>query len=250
MQCGFNTGELVATRVEKANECPEIYVRSVRKFALSTTLEVESARAAVPLVLLGGGELLWAARPLYLAHSWRDDTNRLLDRFADVDHARHVRCAPETSAALSRGDLCGDLSGVSWMGRSAPILALPPVRVPSTSSGLMRQGTCRMVHHLRGEMLSVGAACPKRSGCPREYFCWAGSGARSTIRPARANGIQLVRWATAPGDNSTTASMVSSSSPYQGDGSWYIRFNAPGCYGLQIDWLNGTEWIIFRATKT
>ena len=35
--------------------------------------------------------------------------------------------------------------------------------------------------------------------------------------------------------------------PYQQYGSWYIRFNAPGCYGLQIDWLQGTEWIIFRA---
>jgi len=34
---------------------------------------------------------------------------------------------------------------------------------------------------------------------------------------------------------------------FQVDGAWYIRFNAPGCYGLQIDWLQGTERIIFRA---
>jgi hypothetical protein len=37
------------------------------------------------------------------------------------------------------------------------------------------------------------------------------------------------------------------SPPYQMHGDWYIRFNAPGCYGLQIDWLQGTEWIIFRT---
>ena len=37
MPYGFNPGELVATRVEKASEYPEIYVRSVRKFALSPT---------------------------------------------------------------------------------------------------------------------------------------------------------------------------------------------------------------------
>jgi hypothetical protein len=35
--------------------------------------------------------------------------------------------------------------------------------------------------------------------------------------------------------------------PYRQYGSWYIRFDAPGCYGLQIDWSQGTEWIIFRA---
>jgi hypothetical protein len=33
--------------------------------------------------------------------------------------------------------------------------------------------------------------------------------------------------------------------PYQDYGSWYIRFNAPGCYGLQIDWSQGSERIIF-----
>ena len=30
-------------------------------------------------------------------------------------------------------------------------------------------------------------------------------------------------------------------------GGWYIRFNAPGCYGLQFDWLEGSEVIAFRA---
>ncbi len=34
---------------------------------------------------------------------------------------------------------------------------------------------------------------------------------------------------------------------YQEYGNWYIRLNAPGCYGLQIDWLQGTERIIFQA---
>jgi hypothetical protein len=34
---------------------------------------------------------------------------------------------------------------------------------------------------------------------------------------------------------------------YQQDGPWHVRFNSPGCYGLQIDWLQGTEQIIFRA---
>jgi hypothetical protein len=38
-----------------------------------------------------------------------------------------------------------------------------------------------------------------------------------------------------------------SSPQFQVDGGWYIRFNAPGCYGLQIDWLKGTERIIFQA---
>lgn len=28
---------------------------------------------------------------------------------------------------------------------------------------------------------------------------------------------------------------------------YYIRFNAPGCYGLQVDWSGGTEEIIFQA---
>ena len=36
MQYGFNPGELVATRVEKASECPEIYV-IVRKFMLEVS---------------------------------------------------------------------------------------------------------------------------------------------------------------------------------------------------------------------
>jgi hypothetical protein len=34
---------------------------------------------------------------------------------------------------------------------------------------------------------------------------------------------------------------------YQVDGMWHIRFNAPGCYGLQLDWLHGTERIVIRA---
>jgi hypothetical protein len=38
-----------------------------------------------------------------------------------------------------------------------------------------------------------------------------------------------------------------SSPPYQQYGDWYIRFNTPGCYGLQVDWSRGTERIIFRA---
>lgn len=25
---------------------------------------------------------------------------------------------------------------------------------------------------------------------------------------------------------------------YQAYGNWYIQFNVPGCYGLQIDWLH------------
>jgi hypothetical protein len=36
MQCGFIPGELVATRVEKASECPEIYV-IVRKLMLEVS---------------------------------------------------------------------------------------------------------------------------------------------------------------------------------------------------------------------
>jgi hypothetical protein len=38
-----------------------------------------------------------------------------------------------------------------------------------------------------------------------------------------------------------------SSPPYKPYGGWYIRFNTPGCYGLQVDWSRGTERIIFRA---
>jgi hypothetical protein len=38
-----------------------------------------------------------------------------------------------------------------------------------------------------------------------------------------------------------------SSEPYQLYGNSYMRFNTPGCYGLQIDWSRGTERIIFRA---
>jgi hypothetical protein len=34
---------------------------------------------------------------------------------------------------------------------------------------------------------------------------------------------------------------------YQQNGIWHIRFNSPGCFGLQIDWLRGTEHIILRA---
>ena len=34
---------------------------------------------------------------------------------------------------------------------------------------------------------------------------------------------------------------------YQVDGMWHIRFNAPGCYGLQLDGLHGTERIVIRA---
>ena len=41
---------------------------------------------------------------------------------------------------------------------------------------------------------------------------------------------------------------VSGASPqYAGVGGWYIRFNASGCYGLQVDWPQGTETIIFSA---
>lgn len=39
-------------------------------------------------------------------------------------------------------------------------------------------------------------------------------------------------------------------SGYQTLGGYYIRFNAPGCYGLQVDWLGGAERIIFRAEET
>jgi hypothetical protein len=35
--------------------------------------------------------------------------------------------------------------------------------------------------------------------------------------------------------------------PYQLDGIWRVRFNAPGCYGLQIDWPQGMEQIIVQA---
>lgn len=40
---------------------------------------------------------------------------------------------------------------------------------------------------------------------------------------------------------------VSDGSGYQAIGNYYMRFNAPGCYGLQVDWLGGAERIIFRA---
>jgi hypothetical protein len=39
MQCGFNQELLLATRVEKASECPEIYV-TVRTFAAPTNWEI------------------------------------------------------------------------------------------------------------------------------------------------------------------------------------------------------------------
>jgi hypothetical protein len=38
-----------------------------------------------------------------------------------------------------------------------------------------------------------------------------------------------------------------SSGPYQVALINYIRFNAPGCYGLQVDWLQGAEIIVVNA---
>jgi hypothetical protein len=50
MQYGFNPGELVATRVEKASDCPEIYV-IVRKFML----EVSGNSRYLPQFVRGRG---------------------------------------------------------------------------------------------------------------------------------------------------------------------------------------------------
>jgi len=44
-----------------------------------------------------------------------------------------------------------------------------------------------------------------------------------------------------------TVPLVEASSLFLEYGAWYIRFNRPGCYGLQIDWSQGAERIIFRA---
>jgi hypothetical protein len=96
-----------------------------------------------------------------------------------------------------------------------------------------------------------------------DHIGWGGMPATLWIIPSSFSGPVLVRgqrldkagvvgFDQYPGPPLLTqlpimAPLVPSSPPYQVEGDWYIRFNAPGCYGLQIDWLQGTEWIIFRA---
>ena len=198
------------------------------------------------LVLLGGGEVLWAARPLYLAQRRR--TTPTVSSTASP-----TSITLGTFAVLSRHPLHFPVV--------TSVATCPVSRGRQISPNLgLAAGTGPL------SIVGVDAAGNAPYGPPSAWgdtLGWGGMPKTLWISPSTFAGPVLVRGQRLdqPGQmgfNSyggpllpelhINVATVSSSSPYQGDGNWYIRFNAPGCYGLQVDWLNGTEWIIFRAT--
>jgi hypothetical protein len=198
------------------------------------------------LVLLGGGELLWAARPLFLAQ-------------------RRQTTPTVTATAAPTSTTPPTFTGLSARPLHFPVVtsvATCPVsrgRQISPNFGLAA-GTGPL------SIVGVDAAGNVPYGPPSAWgdtLGWGGIPKVLWIFPSTFAGPVLVRGQRLdqPGELRfislggpllselpISVATGSASSAYQEAGSWYIRFNAPGCYGLQVDWLNGTEWIIFRAT--
>jgi hypothetical protein len=198
------------------------------------------------IVLLGGGELLWTARPLFLSQR-RQATPTVTATAAPMP------TTPPTFALLSTRLLHFPV---------VTSLAACPVslgRQISTNLGLAGgTGPLSIVGVDAGG--NVPYAPPSSWG---DTLGWGGIPKTLWMVPSTFSGPVLVRGERLdqPGDirfNALGGPLLSelpisvatgsSSSPYQEAGNWYIRFNAPGCYGLQVDWLNGTEWIIFRTS--
>jgi hypothetical protein len=102
---------------------------------------------------------------------------------------------------------------------------------------------------LGGQIISGGAVCPRLCGSSPAPF-------PVLVRGQRLDAAGVVRFntLTEPGVSGPLLTQLQILVPtkpatpaYQDDGNLYVRFDAPGCYGLQIDWSQGTEWIIFRA---
>lgn len=89
-------------------------------------------------------------------------------------------------------------------------------------------------------------------GIPLTLWVFRGSfGGPVLVRGERLDASGSVQFNIYEGPLQSAARMVVYAQPgaafQAAGGAWYIRFNGPGCYGLQLDWPNGTERIVFRA---
>jgi hypothetical protein len=208
--------------------------------------------ALLVVALLATGELAWAAQPLLLQHQ-NGQT-----RTSSIPGPTPV--SPAVFASLAARSLRFPTV------RSLAICPVSPVQHTNLDYDGWVAGPGPFYLYL-GVVAQHGTASYTPASDWGDGLGWGGTksfwisrgsfGGPVVVRGKRLDAAGEVRFDTEPtfaiaGADPLRAAllMVIPAQPtvaYQVDGYWYVRFNAPGCYGLQVDWPRGTEWIIFRA---
>jgi hypothetical protein len=198
------------------------------------------------LALLVGGELFWAARPFFSQSHTEQATPLPTWTAAPTPTSPPVFSSlavrPLHFPAVASLATCP----VSLGRQISPDFGLAAGTGPLYIIGVAADGTIPYLQASRwGDTLGWG-------GMPKTLWVFT----------SRFSGPVLVRGQRLDAGGSIRFNAVSgpllsqlhitvptgpASMPYQEYGAWYIRFNAPGCYGLQVDWPNGTEHIVVRT---
>lgn len=199
------------------------------------------------VLLLAGGELAWAAKPLFLQRQTGQATPLPSVTVAPT------ATSPAVFASLAARPLHFPVvrslatCPVSIGQRISPDLGLAAGTGPLYIVAVDANGNVDYVpsNQWGADQLGWGGMAKTLWAFPTTF---AGP---VLVRGQRLDSVGAVRFNAIGGQLLTQLQILvpieSSSPPYQVDGGWYIRFNAPGCYGLQMDWLHGTEQVFVRA---